>query len=288
VAIAGKGGAVRGLRATIGGLARSCHLGPTLAVTALTTALAIGVGADLRTCVLIGAAIFTGQLSVGWSNDWIDAGRDLTVGRSDKPIVAGAVTTPMVRTAALVAVACCVPLSLATGWRAGSVHLVAVGVAWGYNLGLKSTPWSWAPYAVSFGLLPAFVALALPEHPWPAGWAMAAAALLGVGAHLANVVPDLEDDRTTGVHGLPHRLGRTGSTLLAPAALLAATVLIVLGPTGSPSGTAWPGLLAAAGIAAVGAVVAFTRAGSRVPFYLTMAVAGVDVVLLVAAGPVLV
>ncbi|WP_242511555.1 UbiA family prenyltransferase [Pengzhenrongella frigida] len=279
---------VRRLGHTIGALARSCHLGPTLAVTALTTALALGVGADARTCALICAAILTGQLSVGWSNDWIDAARDAAVGRQDKPIVGGSISTATVRTAALIALACCVPLSLATGWRAGIVHLAAVAAAWAYNLGLKSTAWSWAPYAFSFGLLPAFVALALPGHPWPAGWAVSAAALLGVGAHLANVVPDLDDDRSTGVRGLPHRLGGAGSSLLAPAVLLGATVLIVLGPVGSPSAAAWPGLAAATVIAVVGAVVALTRARSRVPFYLTIAVAAVNVLLLVGAGPRLV
>src|SRR3712207_7375206 len=30
---------------------------------------------------------------------------------------------------------------------------------------------------------------------------------LGVGAHLLNVLPDLEDDAATGVRGLPHVLG---------------------------------------------------------------------------------
>lgn len=273
---------------TMGGLARSCHLGPTLAVTALTTALALGVGADARTCALIAAAILTGQLSVGWSNDWIDARRDVAVERRDKPIVAGSVTTSTVRAAALIALAWCVPLSLASGWRAGAVHLVAVAAAWGYNLGLKSTGWSWAPYAISFGLLPAFVALALPGHPWPAGWAVAAAALLGIGAHFANVVPDLDDDRTTGVRGLPHRLGGTGSSLLAPSVLLGATALIVLGPVGSPTAGSWPGLAVATAIALTGAAVALTRARSRVPFYLTIAVAAVDVLLLVRAGPLLV
>jgi 4-hydroxybenzoate polyprenyltransferase len=257
-------------------------------VTALTTALAIGVGADARTCALIGAAIFTGQLSVGWSNDWIDSGRDLAVGRLDKPIVAGSVTARTVRAAALIAVACCVPLSLATGWRAGCAHLVAVAAAWAYNLGLKSSPWSWAPYAVSFGLLPAFVTLALPGHPWPAWWAVAAAALLGVGAHLANVVPDLDDDRSTGVHGLPHRLGGTTSSLLAPAVLLGGTALIVLGPAGSPGAGTLPGLVAATAIALAAGVVALTRSHSRVPFYLAIAVAAVDVLLLVGAGPQLV
>ena len=59
----------------------------------------------------------------------------------------------VVRRAALAAAAACVVLSLALGWRAGLTHVAAVAVAWAYNARLKSTPWSWLPYAVSFGLL---------------------------------------------------------------------------------------------------------------------------------------
>jgi len=62
----------------------------------------------------------------------------------------------------------------------------------------------------------------------------------------------------------------------------------VLGPAGSPAAGALLGLVAVAGIAAAGAVVALTRQHSRVPFYLAIAVAAVDVVLLVRAGPLLV
>ena len=272
----------------VGALARACHLGPTLAVTALVTTVAVGAGAGGRVSALIGAAVLAGQLSVGWSNDWIDAERDLAVGRRDKPIVAGSVTTRVVRAGALVAAALCVPLSLATGWRAGSAHLVAVAAAWGYNARLKSTWWSWAPYALSFALLPAFVALALPGHPWPTWWVVLATALLGVGAHVANVMPDLEDDRSTGVRGLPHRLGRTWSSLLAPSVLIAASALIVLGPAGGPGAGALVGLVAAGVIAVAAAVVALTRRHSRLPFSLTIAVAAVDVVLLVSAGASLV
>src|SRR5450756_2089971 len=123
----------------IGGLARACHLGPTLAVTALVTTVAVGAGADQGRDAPAGAAVLTGQLSVGWSNDWIDAERDLAVGRRDKPILAGAVPTRVVRAGALFAAALCVPLSLATGWRAGFAHLVAVAAAWG------TTPGSRAP-----------------------------------------------------------------------------------------------------------------------------------------------
>jgi 4-hydroxybenzoate polyprenyltransferase len=278
--------AVRRVRA----LALASHLGPTVAVTAFTTALAIGVGADARTWALVGTAMLTGQLSVGWSNDWVDAARDLAVGRTDKPVVRGELTVGVVRAAALLAAAACVPLSLATGWRAGLVHLVAVASAWAYNVRLKSTPLSWLPYAVSFGLLPAFVTLALPGHPWPAAWAVAAAALLGVGAHLVNAVPDLEDDTSTGVRGLPHRLGRTWSSVLAPAALVSATTLLVLGAAGpeGPAAGQWLGLLVATVLGVAAGVVAVTRTRSRLPFTLAIAVAAVDVVLLVVAGPAMV
>ena len=58
----------------------------------------------------------------------------------------------------------------------------------------KSTIWSWAPYAVAFGLLPAIATLARPTPRWPEPWAIAAGALLGVAAHFANVLPDLATD----------------------------------------------------------------------------------------------
>ena len=107
-----------------------------------------------------------------------------------------------------------VPLSLLSGWFAGSLHLIAVASAWSYNLWLKTTVLSVLPYVVSFGLLPAFVTAGLPGHP-VYGWLVAAGALLGAGAHFANVLPDIDDDLSTGVRGLPHRLGATGSRVAA-------------------------------------------------------------------------
>ena len=35
------------------------------------------------------AAVSTGQLSIGWSNDALDAARDRLAGRTDKPVAAG-------------------------------------------------------------------------------------------------------------------------------------------------------------------------------------------------------
>ena len=189
-------------------LLRASHPGPTAAVTALTGLLAVAAGHSLGTGAVVTAAVATGQLTIGWSNDLIDAARDRQVGRADKPVARGEVSEVGVRVALVVAAVLCVALSLACGPASAAVHLVlGVGSGWAYNLGLKRTAWSAAPYAVAFGALPAVVTLALPEPQLPPVWMVVAGALLGVGAHLLNALPDLADDAATGVHGLPHRLG---------------------------------------------------------------------------------
>lgn len=267
-------------------LLRSCHPEPTAAVTLLVTALAVTTGHGPGGVALIGTAVLAGQLSIGWLNDHLDAERDRAVGRTDKPVVGGAVSSRAVGAAAIVAGAVCVPLSLASGAVAGTVHLVAVGAGWAYDLGMKSTRWSVLPYLVCFGLLPVFVVLALPGAPAPPWWLPAAGALIGAGAHFANVLPDLDDDAVTGVRGLPHRLGAGRSRVAAALLLLAATgLLAVAAPVPAVLAAAVP--LLAAGVLAAG-FRAGARPGSRAPFRAVLVVAGIAVALLVAAGPALV
>jgi 4-hydroxybenzoate polyprenyltransferase len=281
-------------RATASALVRASHAGPTAVVTLLAGALAVGLAAPAATVVLVVLAVLAGQLSIGWSNDWLDAARDLRAGRTDKPVVRGVLSARMLRVAALGAAATCVVLSLATGPAAGTVHVIAVALAWAYNLGLKGTAWSWSPYAVSFGLLPLFVVLALPGAALPQAWVPLVGALLGVGAHLTNALPDLEDDLRTGIRGLPHRLGRGPTAVLAPA-VLAVGVLVAVGGTLDAQAGGLAGHLAPAVVLLLGAVavlaaglagtVAVRRPSSRLPFTLAMLVAVLCVVVLVGAGP---
>lgn len=277
---------MRRVGAVATGLVRSCHPEPTIAVTAMITALAATAGHPVGGVVLIGLAVLTGQLTIGWLNDLVDAGRDRAVGRPDKPIAAGAISARTVAVATGLAAAACVPLSLACGVAAGAAHLVAVGAGWAYDLGLKSSRLSVLPYLVCFGLLPVFVVLALPGAPVPPWWLPVAGALLGAGAHFANVLPDLDDDAATGVRGLPHRVGRRTGRGIAAALLLAATVVLaVAAPVPVP-------LAAAVPVVAVLVLVAGFRAGrrpgSRAPFRAVLVVAVLTVALLLAAGPSLV
>lgn len=270
--------------AAVRGLVRACHPEPAVAVTALVTALAAASGQTAAGCVLVAVAVLAGQVSVGWSNDLLDLRRDTAAGRTDKPLVAGVPRPRTVRIATGAAVPVCVAASLACGPVAGAAHLAGVAAAWTYNAGLKRTVWSWLPYAVAFGLLPAFVTLGLPSRPAPPAWALAAGALLGVGAHITNVLPDIEADLATGVRGLPQRLGHRRSRLLAPMPLLCAAAVLVLGPPGPPGAAGWTAL-AVTGVAALATVApAAARPHARLPFLATLAMAATSVGLLLLRG----
>ncbi|MCW2768912.1 MAG: hypothetical protein JWR27_345 [Aeromicrobium sp.] len=255
-------------------LLRACHPGPAFAVTVLTVLLAASWDASLGAALLVGAAALTGQLSVGWSNDLIDRHRDRVVGRRDKPLVTGAVRASTVRRAVVVALALTTVTSLALGPAPGYLHLGLVATGWAYNLGVKRTLLSWLPYAVCFGCLPLVVSLAVRGEGVPV-WMPVAGAMLGTGAHLVNAVPDLADDRETGVRGLPHLLGARWSIDLATILLLAGSAVVVLVPAGPVGAEGFATLLLVAVLVLVGRAVP-----GRGAFHATIAVALVDVVAL--------
>lgn len=263
------------------GLALATHLGPTLLVTALATGVVVAWSAPAATVALVSGAVLTGQASVGWSNDWLDAQRDLAVGRTDKPVVAGTVTVPQLRRAAMVAAALCIVFSLAVGAAAGAVHLAAVAMGWAYNAGGKSTWFSWLPYAAGFGLLAVFLALAAGAAPVPVPLVVGAA-LLGLGAHFANVVADLEQDAATGVHGLVHRLGRRRAVVIAPVSLAGAVV--VLWPGSGRGVLGWVVAVVALALAMAAGVSGWRHPRTDWSFRLSMAVAAMCAVLLVSQG----
>ncbi|MGB9375931.1 MAG: UbiA family prenyltransferase [Mycobacteriales bacterium] len=275
-----------GLRLRVVALVRACHPEPTAAVTVISGALAASTGRDLRGVAAVVAAVLAGQLSVGWCNDYVDRDRDRRSARADKPVVRGDVGARTVGAAAVLALLLCVPLSLLSGLLPGSLHILAVLSAWAYDLRLKSTAVSVVPYAVSFGLLPAFIVLGRPgSHGVPA-WLVTAGALLGAGAHFANVLPDLDDDLRTGIRGLPHRLGAPASRAMAALLLLAASVVLAVGPPGPPG---WAGYAAPAVAAAalVAGLLLSRRDASRAMFRAVLVVALIDVALLLWRGPTL-
>ncbi len=265
---------------TFTALLRASHPAPTLVVTLLAGLLAVGAGHRPGAAVFIALTVASGQLVIGWSNDLLDERRDRAVHRVDKPLVTGALRRRTLIVALAAAGLVCLVLSGMLGTAAGSAHLLLVASGLAYNAGVKSTLWSWVPYALAFAALPAVPWLALQPPAWPPAWMLAVGALLGVGAHLVNVVPDLADDAATGVRGVGHRLGARAAGGLAVAAFAAGTAVSVLGPEGPVPAWAWA-VLILAGAVGTAAVVS----GGRRPFHGAMAIAILNVVMLLVRMP---
>lgn len=254
------------------GLALASHPGPTVVVSVLALVLGVSAGLDAGRLVLLTAAVLAGQLSVGWSNDAVDAARDTAVGRADKPVARGDVSRRTVWTAAAVAVVAAIALSAPLGVAMLSVHALTLVSAWGYNVALKRTPFSVVPFVVSFGLFPSLATLSLPEPQLAAPWAWAAGAALGVAVHLTNVLPDLDDDARTGVRGLPHRLGATASSILAFSAVELGALAVLLGPLAGGAAVSPPGVVGFVLVTGVGVagLVRALRGPDRTVFRLVM------------------
>lgn len=279
-------------------LVRSAHPLPTAAVTALTTALAIATGTGAGRTALLAAAVLAGQVSVGLHNDLVDRRRDAAVGRADKPLASGAVSPVTARRVLAGALVTCVVLSLILGPAPAATHLGAVAAAGAYNGGLKGSPspdgsetgWrtiglkgtrlSWAPYMLAFALLPVTVWLVSPIGAPPPWWLITATALLGAGAHAANVLPDLADDRATGVRGLPHRLPERVLRTVTAALLFAGLTLVTIAPGGTAK---WEPVAIGAG-AALAASAGLPGAGRRWPLLAAIGIGTLAAAILVARG----
>lgn len=235
------------------GLVRTAHLGPCLVITALTVIVGLAAGVDAATLALVGVVVLLGQLSIGWSNDVVDAARDRRAGRMDKPIAQGVVPARTVWTAAVVSLIAALALSLVGGWWFAAMHAVTVAAGWAYNLWLKRMWASGILFVVSFGLLPSLATLAAtPPRFAPIGETIAAAAI-GLSVHLANTLPDLESDAREGVRGMPHLLGRRGSAALSFVTLILGALALTL-QIGEP--IALVGLAVVSGIGVWGFVLA--------------------------------
>ena len=262
-------------------LLKSTHPIPSFAVTSFTLLLAIGYDMSLEKLVPIGLGILFQQFSVGLSNDWLDYERDKTVGRKDKPTVRFEVSAKLVRNVSLVSAVFALVIAASLGLETTLIMIAMLVIGWSYNLGLKSSALSFAPYALGFGVLPIFVTLSLAPPQLPLWWVMLAAALLGVAAHFANALPDLTDDRETGVRALPHILGQRASALVISAAAAVASLLVVTQSTSLNPAIAWVGFGLTISLVLLASALALRLKPPRVVFHLLIAASFVNVALLV-------
>ena len=206
-------------------LLRASHLGPTLAVTLVSFLLSTALWWE-GPAYFISFGVFLGQLLVGWTNDLNDYQDDLKHNRIGKPLVSGELT----KTSLLRAVKITTPITVVVnlfgplGIKGGSLYLFGVGMGVAYNFYFKSTVLSPLPYALAFAAFVSSIVIATDQNV-PI-WLVLAGALFGVAAHFANVLKDLDQDLTSGIKGLPQRLGKNKTRVICGALLIALTLTL--------------------------------------------------------------
>lgn len=209
----------------IKGLRQASHFGPTLIVSAIS----FGFGTYYwweGPAYVIAMTVATGQLVVGWSNDLYDYKDDLAHNRNKKPLVSGLIT-PKYLTKWL---SFMVPFSFVAnllgplGIKGGLVYMLGVACGVAYNFYFKFSILSPLPYAIAFAALPSSVAIS--KNINPPVWMWLGGALFGMAAHFINVIKDMEQDHSSGIQGLPQRLGTKGSIVAAIMLIVAGAIVI--------------------------------------------------------------
>ena len=215
-------GVGRALRA-----ARLIHPFPTLLNVAATAALALIAErgppppALFATMLLV---MFCAQSAIGAANDLFDRELDVRT-KPWKPLVAGLI--PPGAAAVLATCFAAAAIALAATLNAAGFALALVGLACGltYDVRLKRSPLSAIPFMVAIPVLPLWVWATLGRWQAALWLLLPLGGLIGLALHLANTLPDIDDDAAHGVRGLAHRLGVHRSMLLAWMSFAGAIVL---------------------------------------------------------------
>jgi 4-hydroxybenzoate polyprenyltransferase len=259
------------------------HPGPSLLVTAVTVgaaAIALRGAPSWSLALRLVLLMLPAQFAIGAVNDLADARADREA-KPHKPLVRGVVSPRIAAPVAVGLVATSLGSAASLGVPVLLATLAGLGAGLAYDLGLKRGRLSLLPWWVGFTALPlcAFAAAGrLPRALW---WCVPLTAVLALGLHCANVLPDLEDDRRGGVVSLPvllgvHRARAVALGALAGCAVLTAVLAVPLRQSLAVLAVAW-------GVVAV--CIAAARL-SRAPFPLLALASAVLAVCWLASLPV--
>lgn len=166
------------------------------------------------------------QFSISAFNDYFD--RHVDAGRADKPVASGVISPRTAWLTGLLLGLAAIVLALPLGTWVTLLTATGLGGGLLYDAGLKYTAFSWLPFSIAFPTLPLWAwAGASPDGTIPPQlfWVAPVGAVLVLGIHLADTIPDLATDTQAGVRGLAHRLGLSRSLALCWGAFAVGTLL---------------------------------------------------------------
>jgi 4-hydroxybenzoate polyprenyltransferase len=206
---------------------RIVHPFPTGLNVAATGALAlIAAGTDVDRGLLLRmmAAMLLIQSTIGVANDIFDRELDAAT-KPYKPLVSGALSMRAAVPLALLLLCSAVATSATLGAAGFTLAMVGLVCGLAYDARLKRTVLSAVPFMVAIPTLPFWIWATLGEWEAVLWWLAPLGGLIGLSLHLANTLPDIDDDAAHGVRGFAHALGKRASMLLAWGAFGTALVI---------------------------------------------------------------
>jgi 4-hydroxybenzoate polyprenyltransferase len=242
------------------------HPGPSVLVTIVFVAIAGLAGRQvpgaLRILQLVGTMLPL-QLCIGVINDVVDLPADRRA-QPYKPLARGVIGRTTATVIGVVLGANGLAVAATINLLTLELGVAALGAGLAYDLGLRRTVLSWVPWWGGMAVLPLMAyasAAAIPSRLLPV---IPLAALVAVGLHRANALPDIDADRRAGTHSLPGIAGSGTARWAGPGALAVAGVLALA--AGVPLGQTGPALYTGLALLGCGLVaVVITRTARPFP-----------------------
>ena len=171
------------------------------------------------------------QFSISALNDWADREDDRRSGRQ-RPVAVGILPpAAALGVAAVMGLIALLGTLFPFGSRAAGLMILCLASGFAYDLGMKRTPFSFAPFAAAFPLLLVWSGAVARNDP-PVGVVFLAGAPMAVAIHLADTLPDRIEDAEAGLRTLAVTVGPTLGRILT-ASLLLLGGLVLAAATGS-------------------------------------------------------
>jgi 4-hydroxybenzoate polyprenyltransferase len=200
----------------IHGYLRLPHAVPILVVIAATFGFALlaadGVPPVSQLVELLGAMLGA-QVAIGTVNELVDAETDARV-KPEKPIPAGVVTERAASVITIVALVVMIWFSARLGRTSFFLCVVGTGIGIAYSLWFKRSRVAWLPYLLALPLLPIWVYASLNAFHWQLLMLYPLGAFATLAVHLAQSLPDVEADRSSGIYNLTNALGEQRALIL--------------------------------------------------------------------------
>jgi geranylgeranylglycerol-phosphate geranylgeranyltransferase len=242
---------------------RLLHPFPSILVTvaaSLFAELAADGHAPTDRLARLAMSVLCSQFAIGSANDVVDRGLDRQ-SKPWKPVAHGVISANAATVLAIVLSSLCLAVSASLSGPTLLAAGLGLGCGLSYDLWLKRSRWSWLPYGLAIPTVPVWSWAAMDKLTSDIVPAYPLGLLLGLALHLANTLPDLEDDKRFGVEGLAHGLGRRKSLALCWGAMAAAQLLtLALAPVLHYHGRLYPvGLAASVSLTAVSGILYWRR-----------------------------